>query len=115
MEVFARAHHQDYVIRTKQRLRECFPDYYYGHNPEQVEEFIAESISSASHFGLTGESTVGRFIDYRLWWGRAFECTPNREWMFAVLQEQGWSDVRKIREIDMKIFGYSLEKDSGAA
>ena len=114
LDAFAESLRSDYLDRMANRIRTVFPDYYYRATVEQVRAFIADSIAKAAEFGLDEESTVGRFMDYRLLYGMELERVPERVWFLRTLADSGVSQSERIYEIDMAVFGYSLEPESHA-
>ena len=100
-----------YIERSLDRLRTVYPEHYYTRSDADNRNFVEDTIKRASSFGLGNETAVGRLMDYRLLLGSEFEETSDSQWMIGVLGDTKRSEAGRIRDVDIRLFGYTLEAE----
>jgi hypothetical protein len=102
---FARRSREDYVQRMMSHLRTLYPEFYHRRETTACREFIEESVGRALAYGLQDESTVTRYLDYRVLLGPEFESIDDNAWMVRILKNSDRDESDRIADIDRIQFG----------
>jgi hypothetical protein len=96
---------KEFEARMVRQLERVYPEVLWPLSPNERSEFVSRSVSFALSFGVRGEESVSRLLEYVCMCGEDLKGSPFRTWMFEVLSDPDLSEEEKLAELDEGMYG----------
>jgi len=109
-ELLGLAMTESLLDRMANHVSRAYPERAFDRDPAELRAFLRGILDEAGRFGLRGEATVGRYLEYRLDLGDDLLSHARWRWIVDTLENTSLGEDEKIYMIDTVLYGAPVIK-----